>query len=69
MEAKRQILFYEVCFITYDFVLRRVLSRKQFLRYFDFRVRFNETVQVHYFETKYPLEIYKCPTKYNHIPI
>ena len=69
MEAKRQILFYEFCFTTYDFVLRRVLSRKQFLRYFDFRVRFNETVQVHYFETKYPLEIYKCPMKYNHTPI
>ena len=53
MEAKRQILFYEFCPIKYDFVLKKVLSRKQFICFFDFRVRFNENVHVHYFDNKY----------------
>ena len=42
MEAKRQILFYEFCPNKYELVLKKVLNRKDFLRVFDFRVRFND---------------------------
>ena len=69
MEAKRQILFYEFCPEKYDLVLRKVLSRKDFLRFFNFRVRFNDKVEFIINERKHPLE-YICPIiKFKHTPI
>ena len=69
MEANRQILFYEFCPVKYDFVLKKVLNRKDFLRVFDFRVRFNDKDEFIIYERKHPLE-YICPIiKFNHTPI
>ena len=69
MEAKRQILFYDFCPIRYDFILKKVLSRKDFLRFFNFRVRFNDKDEFIIYERKHPLE-YICPIiKFNHTPI
>ena len=49
MKEKRNIFFFDFCPIKYDFVLRRILSRKDFLRFFNFRVRFDETVRVRFY--------------------
>ena len=53
MKETRQIIYYEFCPKKYDFVKSRIFNRKKFLRFFDFRVRFNENVPVHYFDNKY----------------
>ncbi len=69
MEANRQNFFYEFCPVKYVFVLKKVLNRKDFLRVFDFRVRFNDKVEFIIYERKHPLE-YICPIiKFNHTPI
>ena len=69
MREKRNMNFFEFCPVKYDLVLKKILSRKDFLRLFDFRVRFNDKVEFIVSERKHPLEIYKCPTKFNHTPI
>ena len=60
MKEKRNITFFEFCPIKYNLVLRKVLSRKDFLRFFNFRVRFNDKDEFIIYERKHPLE-YICP--------
>ena len=49
MKETRYINFFDFCPIKYDFVLRQVFTRKEFLRFFDYRVRFDETVRVRFY--------------------
>ena len=49
MKETRQIIYYEFCPKKYDFVKTRIFNRKQILRFFDFRIRFNDTVQVRFY--------------------
>ena len=69
MKETRNITFFEFCPIKYDLVLRKVFSRKEFLRFFNFRVRFNDKIEFIVYERKHSLE-YICPIiKFNRTPI
>ena len=49
MKETRNINFFEFCPIKYDFVMRKIMTRKEFLRFFNFRVKFNEKVELIYY--------------------
>ena len=69
MKENRNITFFEFCPERYDLVFRKALSRKEFLRFFNFRVRFNDKIEFTVNERKHPLE-YICPIiKFKHTPI
>ena len=49
MKDYRRMKYYEFCPIKYDFVMRKIMTRKEFLRFFNFRVKFNEKVELIYY--------------------